>query len=249
MKKGYYIFICFVGYLFTCVSVNAQVGSVHLTVELPGSGIQKDSAVFIAGSFNGWNPRDSNYCMKRIDSKHYTLKIPCFYHKKYEYKYTLGSWDAVERTTDGKTDINNRTFTARKRLKIKDQVAQWNIPEPAIAKDTANQLTAKQIELLTTLKDSIEKAKPVIVTCLVEVIQKMNQNLLAEQPSDTLNNQYSEELGDALGSIFVSLGDVFKQMAQILTPEQKQQIREAMKEANAPMDLPNLIGKLVPEKK
>lgn len=249
MRKIRCTLLCFVGYLFVCVSANAQVGSVRLTLELPGIGIQKDSAIFVAGSFNAWNPQDSSYCMKRIDNNHYTLEIPCFYNKKYEYKYTLGSWEGVERAEDGKTDINNRMFTARKRLKIKDQVAQWNIPTPVMMKDTTNQLTTKQIELLSTLKDSIEKAKPVIVNRLVEVIQKMNQNLLAEQPSDALNNQYSEELGDALGSIFVSLGDVFKQMAQILTPEQKQKIRDAMKEPNAPMDLPNLIGKLVPENK
>jgi len=36
-------------------------------------------------------------------------------------------------------------------------------------------------------------------------------------------------------------------MVEILTPEQKQKIREAMKDPNAPKDMINLIGKLIPE--
>ena len=57
-KQFYCMLLCLAGSLLFSQHVNAQVGSVHLNVELPGNGIQKDSAVFIAGSFNGWNPSE-----------------------------------------------------------------------------------------------------------------------------------------------------------------------------------------------
>ena len=65
MNKNHFwcILLCLVGALTTSNYVKAQVCTVRLTVELPGPGIQKDSTVFIAGTFNNWNPSDSSCCM------------------------------------------------------------------------------------------------------------------------------------------------------------------------------------------
>ena len=246
MKRFYYILLCLAGSLFAFNSANAQVIGVRLTVELPGSGIQKDSSVFLAGYFNHWNPRDSAYCMKRIDSRHYSLVIPCFLNKKYAYKYTLGSWAGVEKAADGK-DIADRTFTAGKRLKIKDNVIQWNRAVLAAPKDTANLLSKKQIALIMTLKDSVTKSLPVVLPRLMGLLQKVNTNLLADQPDASLSKQYNKEAVEIIAQIIDSLGGAMKQMVEILTPEQKQKIREAMKDPNAPKDLINLISKLIPE--
>lgn len=249
MKRLYSILFCLATCLLTASYVHAQVGSVRLSVELPGNGIQKDSAVYITGTFNDWNPKDSAYCMKRIDSNHYTLEIPCFYHKKYLYKYTLGSWPGIEKAADGKTDIPNRTFVASKKQKIKDQVVRWNIPEPIVPKDTTNLLTQKQMELFKSLNDSVETLKPVVINQLVGLVQKMNNNLLSDQPDEALTKQYNKEFGEIFSSILDSLGPVLKQMMLILTPAQKQLIRESMKNPNAPIDLFNLVGKLAPDSK
>jgi len=247
-KQFWYILLCLAGALSTSHSVNAQVCTVRLTVELPGLGIQKDSTVFLAGTFNNWNPSDSSCCMKRIDNNHYTLLVPCFLNKQYSYKYTLGSWNSVEKTIEGK-DIKNRTFTATKKLKVKDLIAQWNIPTPPATKDTTNLLSKQQMVKLAALKDSVGKSLPTVLPRLLELLQKINTNLLADQPDDLLSKQYSKEAGEIISQVLDSLGGVFKQMASILTPEQKQKIREAMKDPNAPKDLVNLIGKLMPDSK
>jgi len=230
MKKKHFwcVLLCLAGVFTTSNYVKAQVCTVRLTVELPGSGIQEDSTVFIAGTFNNWNPSDSSCCMKRIDSKHYTIEVPCFMNKKYSYKYTLGSWKSVEKATDGK-DIENRTFTASKKLKIKDEVAQWSRPAPAVPKDTAHLLSKKQMEVIKSLNDSVSKSLPAILPRLFELLQKVNTNLLADEPDDLLNKQYNKEAGEIITEIFDSLGGVMKQMVSILTPEQKQKIREVMK--------------------
>jgi len=250
MKKHqlWSILLLLAGTFFATHNVNAQVTAVRLTVELPGNGIQKDSSVFVTGTFNHWNPRDSDYCMKRIDSKHYMIEIPCFKGKKYDYKYTLGNWNGVEKATDNK-DINNRTLIATKKLKVKDVIASWNKPATKTSKDTANMLSKEQMTKLTILKDSVGKSLPAILPRLLELLQKININLLEDQPNDALSKQYNKEAGEVISQVLDSLTNAFKQMASILTPEQKQKIREAMKDPNAPKDLMNLIGKLAPDSK
>jgi len=246
MKKFYYSLLCLAGSLFIFSSVNAQVVGVRLTVELPGSGIQKDSSVYIAGYFNHWNPRDSSYCMTRIDNRHYSLVIPCFKNKKYAYKYTLGSWDSVEKAADGK-DIDDRTFIAGQRQKIKDVVVQWNRPVAAAPKDTTNSLSKNQIAQIMVIKDSVTKSLPVVLPRLLGLLQKINNNLLDDKPDALLSHQYNKEALEIIAQIIDSLSDAMKQMVAILTPEQKQKIREAMNDPKAPKDLINLISKLIPE--
>lgn len=247
-KQFYCMLLCLAGSLLFSQHVNAQVGSVHLNVELPGNGIQKDSAVFIAGSFNGWNPSDSSYCMKRIDSKHYTLEIPCFMNKKYSYKYTLGSWKGVEKAIDNK-EIDNRTFVSKKKLKIKDVVALWNQPAPAAPMDTTLLLNKKQMAIIKSLNDSVGKTLPAILPRLLEIMQKGNLNMLSDQPDDALNKQCNKELGEMVTQILDSLGGIMKQMKDALTPEQKQKIREMMKNQDSPTLIMNLIEKLKPNSK
>ena len=53
------------------------------------------SDVFIAGSFNGWNPQDSNYKFKRNDKGDYYFDLRLA-DGKYEYKITRGGWDKAE---------------------------------------------------------------------------------------------------------------------------------------------------------
>jgi hypothetical protein len=240
MKRFYYILFCLIGGLITSGFVNGQVAAVRFTVELPGSGIQKDSTVFLVGSFNNWNPSDSNYCMKRIDNKHYTLLVPCFSGKKYLYKYTLGSWKSVEKAADGK-DIDNRTFTSRNRMKIKDVVAQWNHPVPAARKVTDNLLNKEQINKIMTLKDSVIKSLAPALPNLLSLLQKINTNLLTDQPDTLLEKEYNKEAVVIVSHALDSLTDAMLQIVGILSAEQKQKIKDAMKEPDAPKDIISLI--------
>ena len=55
-----------------------------------------DIGVYIAGSFNYWHENDSLYRMNEISKGVYTITIPVFEAKQYNYKYTLGTWNKVE---------------------------------------------------------------------------------------------------------------------------------------------------------
>jgi len=242
MKKLFVFLCCVVSGLIVHNAVNAQATVVRFLVELPGQGISQDSSVYMAGSFNGWNPRDENYRMAREDNRHYKLDVPCFANKEYEYKYTLGGWEHVEKTPDGK-ETDNRKITSLKKLKVKDKVAAWNVPAPK--KETQNPMTGmlskEQIDKMMQMKDSITKKLAPAIPQLMGILQKVNMNLLADKPDLALGKQYNEEAVGVVSQILESLTNTLMKTMDVLTPEQKQKIREAMKNSTNPGDLINMI--------
>ena len=60
------------------------------------SGINQLDPVFMAGSFNGWNPRDTHY-VSRLDTLSHRWYIPFnLPGGSYEFKFTRGSWQQAE---------------------------------------------------------------------------------------------------------------------------------------------------------
>jgi hypothetical protein len=253
MKKLALFLSCFAFCFLYNQMVNAQTTVVHFAVELPGQGISQDSAVYLAGSFNGWTPQDENYRMKRVDARHYTLDVPCFTNKNYEYKYTLGGWKHVEKTIDGK-EVENRKFTSTKRLKIKDTVAVWNVPSPqkgAQQNPLSGMLTQDQIKKMMQLKDSVTQSLAPVVPQLLIVVQKIATNILADNPDAGLSKQYNAEVTGVVSQLLGTVTDVLMKITAVLTPEQRQKLREAMKGSSNPADLFNIVtdSKLTPADK
>ncbi|MFN8256596.1 MAG: alpha/beta hydrolase-fold protein [Bacteroidales bacterium] len=62
--------------------------------------------IYIAGNFNGWNPCNPEYELKKDSTGMYYLKFITRL-KEIEYKFTLGSWEKVECNENG-TNISNR---------------------------------------------------------------------------------------------------------------------------------------------
>jgi len=242
MKKLFVFLCCLVTGFFIQNAVNAQATFVRFMVELPGQGISQDSAVYIAGSFNGWNPNDENYRMTRQDSHHYKLDVPCFADKNYEYKYTLGGWDRVEKTMDGK-DIDNRKFTSIKKSKIKDIVEAWNVPAPKNESQSplTGLLSKEQMQQMIQMKDSFTKNLAPVIPQLMGILQKFNSNLLADKPDQVLGKQYNSEAIGVVSQVLESLTNTLMKAMDMLTPEQKQKIRDAMKNSTNPGDLINMI--------
>ncbi len=65
-------------------------------------------AIHIAGTFNAWNPSASP--LVRDSTGIWTITLPATVRGNIEFKFTLGSWATVERTTAG-ADIPNRSFS------------------------------------------------------------------------------------------------------------------------------------------
>lgn len=245
MKKMFVFAGIFLALLLMCDTLGAQTTVVRFSVTLPGNGISADSAVYLTGSFNGWKPQDENYRMNRVDGRHYRLDVPCFSNKQYEYKYTLGGWNYVEKTPDNK-EIQNRKFISTKKLKIEDEVAAWNVPAPkkeGQQNPLAGMLSPEQIGKLKQLKDSVTKGLGPVVPQLLAILQKVNDNLLAENPDPELRKEYTAEMTAVVGKVLESISDALTQVVAVLTPEQKQKLRDMLKGSNSPDALINLITK------
>ena len=68
-----------------------------------------ESGVYVAGSFNDWNPAAPGYRLAPHDGG-YAITLPDSVRGPLEFKFTLGSWETVELTASG-GDVPNRTLT------------------------------------------------------------------------------------------------------------------------------------------
>jgi hypothetical protein len=84
-----------------------------------------DSDIYMGGSFNGWNPGGTLMTRSGITA---TLTLSMYESDHVEYKYTLGSWDFVEKDL-ACGELNNRVlnvvYGADGTMTINDVVANW----------------------------------------------------------------------------------------------------------------------------
>jgi predicted alpha/beta superfamily hydrolase len=81
-----------------------------------------NSSIFIAGSFNGWNPQNKNFQFQK-NEKGYFLELS-LNADSYEYKITRGGWEKVECSKEGK-DLGNRTLKVEANANIEISVEGW----------------------------------------------------------------------------------------------------------------------------
>lgn len=68
-----------------------------------------DRTVYITGNFNNWNPKDSNYKLKPVDSNNYSIDInDKTLPSAIEYKFTKGGWENVELDQYGNITPNRK---------------------------------------------------------------------------------------------------------------------------------------------
>jgi len=104
------------------------------------------SNIYIAGSFNGWNPQNRSYLFQKTD-KGYMLELS-LNAGKYEFKITRGGWDKVECTNEGK-DVGNRILNVGSDVEVDLTIAGWKdlfASSNQLGKSTAN----KNVSILDT---------------------------------------------------------------------------------------------------
>ncbi|MBG8554902.1 alpha/beta hydrolase-fold protein [Hymenobacter guriensis] len=84
-----------------------------------------DATLYIAGSFNDWDPGSAAYSLAKNTDGTYQITLPASITGKLEFKFTRGSWDKVE-TSAQQADVSNRTYTATGApATVELQVANW----------------------------------------------------------------------------------------------------------------------------
>lgn len=103
------------------------------------------SDIYMAGSFNGWNPQDENFKFKHNDDGSYSLAIK-LEKRTYEYKITRGSWDKVECKKGGHS-IGNRILKIEGNEDLELTIEEWADRFPATPKKST---ASKNVQIIDT---------------------------------------------------------------------------------------------------
>lgn len=133
--------LCFAALLFTYTISEAQY-TVIFKLDTYPLHHAKDS-IFIAGSFNGWNPHSSAYALSPAGESSLLLyvKLPA---GDYEYKCTRGSWAKTESEANG-ADIDNHDFTVNSDTSIDINIEGWKDDFAAVVR---RHTASKQVHVM-----------------------------------------------------------------------------------------------------
>ena len=101
--------------------MNAQ--SIIIIEKWP-SNTPEDASIYIAGNFNTWNPSDDTYKFVKNSSGLPELTLNLSVGTQIEFKFTLGSWDSVEKGASGE-EISNRQYTIADNDTIYFTIENW----------------------------------------------------------------------------------------------------------------------------
>lgn len=131
-------------FLLLAQFLSAQYKVQFLINSIPKGNIQADS-LFIAGSFNSWNPKDYRHSFRQDEKGNYVFntELPA---GLYEYKITRGGWDKVECKKGGE-NIANRLLKLESDTSITIEIEAWQ--DKSAVKEKKSTASAN-VRILTT---------------------------------------------------------------------------------------------------
>jgi predicted alpha/beta superfamily hydrolase len=112
------------GFIFLlCLSLHS-VAQFTLRMQITATpAAHKQEGVFAAGTFNNWQPGDSNYLFVK-ENNLWVLQIKNLAANAYQFKFTRGTWKKVESTATG-LDVENKTINLSADTIIKYTIDGW----------------------------------------------------------------------------------------------------------------------------
>jgi predicted alpha/beta superfamily hydrolase len=108
--------------LLVASSVMAQ-NNIRLEIKSLPTYHPSGANIYVAGSFNGWNPQDEKYKFQRTDDGSYFINLKLD-NGVYEYKITRGGWDKVE-CKKGGAGIENHSVKVERDATIELAIEEW----------------------------------------------------------------------------------------------------------------------------
>lgn len=106
-----------------------------------GAPANPGDTLYLAGSFNGWNPADPKYSFRPGSSLNITLPAGGF-----EFKLTRGSWGRSECKADG-SSMANRLLLLQSDTVLRLMVEEWTDKSPPKPKSST---ASRQVQILDT---------------------------------------------------------------------------------------------------
>ncbi len=119
---SFYLLVVFCAcWLSACAA--APKNQLTLTLITTPLATPADDSIYLAGSFNNWNPADPAYKMQKIAAGQYQYIFP-IQGGIAAYKFTRGSWQTVETDSAG-NEVENRSINLQAATDIVVAVAGW----------------------------------------------------------------------------------------------------------------------------
>jgi len=106
---------------------------------------------------------------------------------------------------------------------------------------TATTLSPQQIDALRAIKVNSEKASAPYAAKLAVTVKAIYANMLAAHEDQKLRKKLARNLHIYTGELLDIRGQSYRDALAILTPDQRQTVREALKKPNAPTDIGEVI--------
>lgn len=128
--------------LLTVFCVDRSSAQYKVRIELTNNAAANPGdTLYLAGSFNGWNPADPKYGFLSGSTLEFSLPAGGF-----EFKITRGSWDKAECRADG-SSVPNRQLVLASDTVLRLQVAEWS---DKVAPKPKQSTASKQVRIVRT---------------------------------------------------------------------------------------------------
>lgn len=125
-----------------------------------------------------------------------------------------------------------------------DVAAQNTAAKPTPA-TTTSPLSQTQITAMKQIQTESEKKAATVALRLAQTAKQIYANMLADAEDQPLRQQLTTQLNTATAELLAIKGQSIREMVNLLTFEQKQLLKQAMEQPDAPADLAELMGKLL----
>jgi predicted alpha/beta superfamily hydrolase len=99
--------------------------------------------MYAAGNFNSWNPADKNYALTKTTSNNWELQLTNIAKGDYSFKFTQGSWQTVEDSTNG-AESSNRLITINSDTSLYFTTLGWRVIDKP-----RSHTTTKNVHIIT----------------------------------------------------------------------------------------------------
>jgi Spy/CpxP family protein refolding chaperone len=120
----------------------------------------------------------------------------------------------------------------------KAQAGAPNAPQS----DAAHTLTDAQKQAIKRIQEDAEKRAAPAAAHLAEIVGRVYENMLADAPDEKLRADLSAQMKEAAWALLEIKGQSIHDIVRVLTPAQRQVVREEMKKPGAPADLSEVVA-------
>jgi hypothetical protein len=115
---------------------------------------------------------------------------------------------------------------------------------PGAGGGAGHPLSEAQRQALKSVKAESEKKVAPLAIQLAATVKQIYENMLSDKEDEALRLRLSKEMDETVLKVLAVKGQVIRDTIALLTPAQKQLVREEMRKPGAPGDLSELIERL-----